>query len=179
MPIPLDHSLSILARTPAVFDALLRTLPDDLARANEGENTWSAWDIVGHLIYADRADWMPRARRILEFEESRPFDPFDRNGHLRECEGKSLPQLLDDFADVRRERLAELRGLGLSHSDLRLRGLHPALGSVTLSELLSTWAAHDLNHLHQVSRVLANAWRESVGPFSKFLGVMQCNAHGA
>jgi len=174
-----DNSLALLSRTPAVFDALLRNLPDGLAHADEGENTWSAWDIVGHLIYADRADWMPRARRILEFGETRPFDPFDRNGHLRECEGRSLPQLLDDFADVRKERIAELSGLNLSHADLRLRGLHPALGIVTLSELLATWAAHDLNHLHQTARVLAHPWRGAVGPFAQFLGVMQCNGHGA
>ena len=175
----LENSVALLSRTPAAFDALLRNLPNDLVCANEGENTWSAWDIVGHLIYADRADWMPRIRRILEFGETRPFDPFDRNGHLRECDGKSMAQLLDDFADVRQERLAELSGLNLSHADLRLRGVHPILGAVTLSELLSTWAAHDLNHIHQISRVLAHPYRGAVGPFARFLGVMQCNGHGA
>jgi hypothetical protein len=175
----LDHSLALLARTPAALDALLRGLPDDLTLRNEGENTWSVWDIVGHLIYCDRADWMPRARRILEFEETKPFDPFDRNGHLRECEGKSLDQLLDDFADVRKERLAELSGLNLTHQELRLRGIHPTLGAVTLSELLSTWAAHDLNHIHQISRVMAHQSRTTVGPFAAFLGVLHCNGHGA
>jgi len=175
----LDPSLSVLARTPAALNTLLRDLPDELTLRNEGENTWSAWDIVGHLIYADRADWVPRAHRILEFGETKPFDPFDRNGHLRECEGKSLPQLLDDFADVRKERLAELSGLNLSHQELRLRGLHPTLGAVTLSELLATWAAHDLNHIHQIARVMAHQYCGSVGPFARFLGVMQCDAHGA
>lgn len=174
-----DHSIAILSRGPAAFDALLRGLPDEWTRANEGEKTWSACDVVGHLTYADRADWMPRIRRILEFEETKPFDPFDRNGHLRECEGKSMEQLLDDFADVRKERLAELCGLNLRASELCLRGVHPALGVVTLSELIATWAAHDLNHLHQVSRVLAHPYREAVGPFGKFLGVMQCDGHGA
>lgn len=175
----LENTTTLLARTPATLDALLRDLPEDLTLRNEGENTWSVWDIVGHLIYADRADWMPRARRILEFGETKPFDPFDRNGHLRECEGKSLAQLLDDFADVRNQRLAELSGLNLTHQELRLRGVHPTLGVVTLSELLATWAAHDLNHIHQIARVMAHQYRDSVGPFAKFLGVIQCTAHGA
>ena len=175
----LDRSIAVLSRGPATFNALLRGLSDEWTRANEGEKTWSAYDVVGHLIYADRADWIPRARRILEFEETKPFDPFDRNGHLRECEGKSMEQLLDDFADVRKERLAELSGLNLRASELRLRGRHPALGAVTLSQLIATWAAHDLNHLHQVSRVLAHPYREAVGPFAKYLGVMQCAGHGA
>ena len=175
----LDNTILVLSRTPAVLDALLRGLPDEWVHANEGENTWSAWDVVGHLIYADRADWMPRARRILEFGETRPFDPFDRNGHLRECDGKSMAQILDDFADVRKARVAELSGLNLTHAELRLRGVHPVLGPVSLSQLLSTWATHDLNHLHQISRVLARPCRYAIGPFSRFLGVMQCDAHGA
>jgi len=175
----LSPTIALLSRTPAAFDVLLRDLPDEWARANEGENTWSAFDIAGHLIYADREDWMPRARRILEFGEAKPFDPFDRQGHVKQCEGKSLPQILDEFTAVRREKLDELRALNLQPADFERRGRHPALGIVTLSELLATWAAHDLNHLHQVSRVLAHPFRESVGPFSKFLGVMQCAGHGA
>jgi hypothetical protein len=175
----LDHTIDLLSRMPATLDALLRGLPDEWTMANEGENTWSVYDVVGHLTYADRADWMPRARRILEFGEDKPFDPFDRQGHLRECEGKSMGQLLDEFKDVRRARLNELRGLNLSHSELRLRGRHPALGVVTLSELLATWAAHDLTHLHQISRVMAHQYRDEVGPFGKYLGVMQCAGHSA
>ena len=175
----LDHTIALLDRTPAALDALLRDLPEEWTLRNEGENTWTVYDVVGHLIYADRADWMPRARRILEFGETKPFDPFDRQGHLRECEGKSLTQLLDEFKDVRHERLNELRGMNLAHSDLRLRGRHPALGVVTLSELLATWAAHDMTHLHQISRVIAHQYRESVGPFGAYLGVLQCAGHSA
>jgi hypothetical protein len=175
----LDHTIALLDRTPAALDALLRDLPEEWTLRNEGENTWTVYDVVGHLIYADRADWMPRARRILEFGETKPFDPFDRQGHLRECEGKSLTQLLDEFKDVRHERLNELRGMNLAHSDLRLRGRHPALGVVTLSELLATWAAHDMTHLHQISRVIAHQYRESVGPFGEYLGVLQCAGHSA
>src|SRR5580693_4384444 len=106
----LDHTIALLERMPDALDALLRDLPEEWTLRNEGENTWTVYDVVGHLIYADRADWMPRARRILEFGETKPFDPFDRQGHLRECEGKSLVQLLDEFKDVRIERLNELRG---------------------------------------------------------------------
>ena len=175
----LDHTIALLDRAPAALDALLRDLPEEWTLRNEGENTWTVYDVVGHLIYADRADWMPRARRILEFGETKPFDPFDRQGHLRECEGKSLTQLLDEFKDVRHERLNELRGMNLAHSDLRLRGRHPALGVVTLSELLATWAAHDMTHLHQISRVIAHQYRESVGPFGEYLGVLQCAGHSA
>jgi hypothetical protein len=175
----LDHTIALLERMPAALDALLRDLPEEWTLRNEGENTWTVYDVVGHLIYADRADWMPRARRILEFGETKPFDPFDRQGHLRECEGKSLVQLLDEFKDVRIERLNELRGMNLAPSDLRLRGRHPALGVVTLSELLATWAAHDMTHLHQISRVIAHQYRESVGPFGAYLGVLQCTGHSA
>jgi hypothetical protein len=175
----LDHTIALLERMPAALDALLRDLPEEWTLRNEGENTWTVYDVVGHLIYADRADWMPRARRILEFGETKPFDPFDRQGHLRECEGKSLVQLLDEFKDVRIERLNELRGMNLANSDLRLRGRHPALGVVTLSELLATWAAHDMTHLHQISRVIAHQYRESVGPFGAYLGVLQCTGHSA
>jgi hypothetical protein len=175
----LDHTISLLARTPAALDALLRDLPDEWTRRNEGENTWSAFDVVGHLTYADREDWIPRARRILEFGESKPFDPFNRLGHVRECEGRSLGELLDEFARVRRGKLDELRALNLSKADFARRGMHPALGSVTLAELLATWAAHDLTHVHQVSRILAHQYREAVGPFGAYLGVMQCAGHSA
>jgi hypothetical protein len=175
----LDRTIALLARTPAALDALLRDLPDEWTHRNEGEKTWSAFDVVGHLTYADREDWIPRAQRILEFGESKPFDPFDRLGHVRECEGRSFGELLDEFASVRREKLAELRALNLSEADLARRGRHPALGSVTLAELLATWATHDLTHVHQVSRILAHQYRGAVGPFGAYLGVLQCAGHSA
>jgi hypothetical protein len=171
--------MALLARTPAALDALLRDLPDSWTLRNEGENTWSAFDVVGHLIHGDRTDWMPRARMILQFGETRAFEPFDRWGQARESEGKSLGQLLDEFARLRRESLAELHALNLRPEDLGRRGRHPALGVVTLSELLATWAAHDLTHLHQISRVMAYQYREAVGPWSAYLGVMHCAGHSA
>jgi len=137
----------------------------------------SACDVVGHLIHAERVDWMPRARMILQFGETRAFEPFDRWGQIRESEGKSLGHLLHEFARLRRENLAELRALNLRPEDLERRGRHPALGVVTLSELLATWAAHDLTHLHQISRIMAHQYREAVGPWSAYLGVLQCAGH--
>jgi hypothetical protein len=179
----MDHSLqntiSLLSRTPATLNALLRDLPDELTRSTEGGETWSAFDVVGHLIHAERADWIPRARTILQFGETRPFDPFDREGHVREVQGNSLAQLLDEFARVRSENLLELRAWKLQPSDLEKVGMHPSLGRVTLSELLATWAAHDLTHLHQVSRILAHQYREAVGPWSRYLGVLQCGGYSA
>jgi hypothetical protein len=175
----LDHTVRLLARTPAVLDALLRDLPQTWTSRNEGENTWSAFDVVGHLIHGERTDWMPRAKTILQFGETRAFEPFDRWGQVRESEGKSLGQLLDEFLRLRRENLIDLQALNLRPEDLDRRGRHPNLGVVTLSELLATWAAHDLTHLHQISRVMAHQYREAVGPWSQYLGVLQCVGHNA
>jgi hypothetical protein len=175
----LTESIALLTRTPATLNALLRGLPEIWVRNNEGKDTWSAFDIVGHLICGDRTDWVPRVRTILEHGEARPFDPFDRFAQKRESEGKSLEQLLDDFAQVRSESLAALQALNLQSADLARRGKHPALGVVTLSELLATWAVHDLTHLHQLSRVMAYQYRDAVGPWSAFLGVLKCTGHSA
>ncbi len=175
----LEHTIALLSRTPATLNALLRDLPETWTFRNEGENTWSAFDIVGHLIHGERTDWMPRVRIVLQYGESRTFEPFDRWGQIRESQGKSLGELLDEFARLRSESLGELRALNLRKEDLERRGRHPALGVVTLSELLATWAAHDLTHLHQISRVMAHQYREAVGPWSGFLGVLLCAGHGA
>jgi DinB family protein len=175
----LEHTISLLARTPAALDALLRDLPETWTSRNEGENTMSAFDVVGHLIHAERANWMPRARMILQFGETQAFEPFDRWAQLRESQGKSLGQLLDEFARLRSENLGELRALNLRQEDLDRRGRHPALGVVTLSELLATWAAHDLTHLHQISRIMAHQYRDAVGPWSVNLGVLKCAGHSS
>jgi hypothetical protein len=175
----LQETISLLARTPAVLNALLRDLPETWTFRNEGENTWSAFDVVGHLIHGERTDWMTRARMVLESGESRTFEPFDRLAQERESRGKSLEQLLDEFSRLRSENLSELRAMDLRQEDLELRGRHPALGVVTLSELLATWAIHDLTHLHQLSRVMAHQYRDAVGPWSGYLGVLQCAGHSA
>ena len=175
----LAEAVALLTRTPAALNALLRGLPEVWTHQKEGTDTWSAFDIVGHLIVADRTDWMPRVHTILEHGESRLFDPFDRFAQMKESEGKSLEQLLDDFTRVRSESLAALQTLNLQSADMARRGTHPTLGSVTLSELLATWAVHDLTHLHQLSRVMAYQYRDAVGPWNAFLGVLKCNGHSA
>jgi hypothetical protein len=185
----LADAIALLSRTPATLNALLRGLPNvwvrgnegrgNEGRGNEGNDTWNAFDIVGHLISGERTDWMPRVGIMLENGEARPFDPFDRFAQLKESQDKSLEQLLDDFARLRRENLAALQALNLQPEDLTRRGRHPALGVVTLSELLATWAVHDLTHVHQLSRVMAHQYRDAVGPWRAWLGVLQCTGHSA
>ncbi len=175
----LHSTISLLARTPAALNALLRDLPETWTHRNEGENSWSVFEVVGHLLYADRVNWMPRARMILQFGETREFEPFDRLGQAHATQGKSLAQLLDEFARVRPENLDELRGMNLRPEDLDRRGRHPALGVVTLSQLLASWATHDLTHLHQISRVMAHQYRDAVGPWVRNLGVLKCARHSA
>ena len=175
----LAEARALLSRTPATLSALLRGLPDMWVRRNEGRDTWSAFDIMGHLIVGERTDWIPRLRIILEKGEARQFDPVDRLAQFDESQGKSLDQLLDDFASLRRENLAALQTLNLQHEDWTRRGKHPSLGVVTLSELVATWAVHDLTHIHQLSRVMAHQYRNAVGPWSAYLGVLQCAGHSA
>jgi len=175
----LDATIALLKRTPAALNVLLRDLPQAWTHHNEGGGTWTVFDVVGHLIHAEHTDWLPRANMILEYGESRAFEPFDRGGHAKEIQGKSLPQLLDEFTRVRSENLGKLRALNPGPADLARRGRHPVLGVVTLAQLLATWAAHDLTHLHQVSRIMACQYREAVGPWSRYLGVMQCGGHSS
>jgi hypothetical protein len=175
----MNEVVAVLTRTPATLDAMLRGLPDIWVRGNEGEDTWTAFDIMGHLVFTDRTDWMPRVRIILESGEARPFEPLDRFAQLKESQDKSLEQLLDEFARLRQENLAALQALNLQEKDLARRGTHPAFGVVTLSQLLSTWAVHDLTHLHQLTRVMAHQYRDPVGPWSAYLGVLKCAGHSA
>lgn len=175
----LDHTLALLRRTPAVLDALLRDLPDEWTLANEGRDTWTATDIVGHLIHGERTDWMPRVKTILEHGETRTFEPFDRLAQERESRPRSLGEWLDEFAALRSANLSALGALHLEPSDLERAGRHPTFGTVTLSQLLATWATHDLTHLHQISRVMAHQYRDAVGPWSAFLGVLHCDGHSA
>jgi hypothetical protein len=175
----LADTIALLSRTPAALNGLVRGLPETWTRRNEGGDTWSVFDVIGHLINGERTDWMPRARMIIQFGETRAFDPFDRFAQQRESQGKSLAELLDEFASLRVSNLEELRRMSLRPEDLRRRGVHPALGVVTLSELLATWAAHDLTHLHQISRIMAHQYRTAVGPWSAFLGVLHCDGHSS
>jgi hypothetical protein len=175
----LEQTISLLSRTPAALNVFLRELPGEWTHRNEGGDTWSVFNVVAHLIYGEQADWIPRARIILEFGETRPFEPFDRKGHVKLSEGWALAQLLDEFARARSESLEQLRALNLRPEDLERRGRHPAFGSVKLSQHLASWAVHDLTHLHQISRIIAHQYREAVGPWSAYLGVLKCAGHSA
>jgi len=179
MQFDLQQTIALLTHTPSALNALLRDLPESWIRGNEGGKSWSPFDIVGHLIHGERTDWMARTRIILQYGESRPFDPFDRMAQERESQGRSIGELLNEFARLRAENIDALLALNLHAADFDRCGLHPALGVVTLSQLLSTWAVHDLTHLHQLSRVMAHQYRDVVGPWSAYLGVLHCEGHGA
>jgi hypothetical protein len=171
-PFVMEDAVSILARTPATLDALLRGLPDDWIAANEGGDTWSPFDVIGHLIHGERTDWVPRARIILEHGGARTFDTFNRLAQLSESEGRTLASLLDEFATLRRQSLRDLETLRLTSTDLDRRGRHPAFGVVTLRQLLATWVAHDLDHVMQISRVLARQYADEVGPWRAYLRII-------
>ncbi len=168
----LNQSIEILERTPQVLDHLLSGLSDEWIFTNEGADTWSPYDIVGHLIHGEKTDWMTRLEIILSDSENRTFAPFDRFAQFEDSKGKSLAELLSTFKTLRMENLVRLKALNLS-SDLNdQQGIHPAFGSVTLSELLSTWVVHDLNHINQITRVLAHRYQSDVGPWKAYLKVL-------
>jgi len=179
MSFDLNNTLALLERTPASLNALLRDLPESWTQTTEGDGTWTVYGVIGHLIHGERTDWIPRMQRILEHGEAKAFDPFDREAQNRESVGKTLPQLLDEFAEIRVENVRKLRALNLQEADVEKKGTHLRLGTVTLGNLLATWAAHDLTHLHQISRIMAHQLREEVGPWSVFLGVLKCNGHSS
>ena len=172
MAFVLDEALAVLERSPAILRAWLDGLPEAWVRTNEGPDTWSPYDVVGHLIHGEETDWVPRTLIILREGESRPFEPFDRFAFAEQSEGKSLHQLLDDFEELRRRNLHTIRDLKLTDRHLALHGVHPDFGRVTLRELLATWVAHDLSHLAQIARVMARRYDAAVGPWKRYLGVL-------
>jgi hypothetical protein len=174
----LDSTISILAATPATLQSLLSPLSPELLNTAEGPNTWTPTEVVAHLLHGERTDWMPRVRILLRSGEYEIFPVFQREAHRKEPI-PPLPELLADFARVRAESLSELRSLQLSQSDLARTGRHPDFGVVTLSQLISAWVTHDLTHLHQITRTLANQYYRAVGPWSRYLGVLQCQGHSS
>jgi hypothetical protein len=174
--IDLGEIIGLLRRTPAVIRALLEGLPERYLRRNEGGETWSPFDVLGHLIHGERTDWIPRARIILDEGETRTFDPFDRYAQFEASKGKTVEELLDEFEVLRRRNLLALEQMHLSPEDLSKTGQHPELGRVTLGELLATWAAHDLDHLVQISRTLAKQYEDAVGPWQKYMSVLNSSA---
>jgi hypothetical protein len=173
MEFDLSASMAVLERTPAVLRALLVGLPERWTTINEGGETWSPYDVVGHLVHGERTDWIPRARIILAQGADRRFTPFDRFAHLNEGTERTLNQRLDEFVHLRAEGLATLRGWHLTAEQLALTGVHPEFGEVTLGQLLATWTAHDLGHLVQVSRTMARQYRDAVGPWRAYLSVLK------
>ena len=168
----LDQAKEILRRTPGTLNALLADLPDEWVLSNEGPETWSPYDVVGHLIEGEETDWIPRARIILELGEDRPFDKFDRFAMFQKSKGKSLRELLARFEQLRGESLRQLDELNLTPELLQKRGTHPALGVVTLSQLLSAWVVHDLGHIRQIVRVMAKQYRDDIGPWTAYLTIV-------
>lgn len=169
----LGNSLGLLERTPRVLEAQLRGLPASWALANEGPGSWSPYDVVGHLLHGERTDWLPRLRIILEHGTTRAFEPFDREAMFTNSQGKSLDDLLDEFAGLRQANLDAVRMMQLSEAHYQLEGVHPAFGPVTLAQLLATWTAHDLSHLAQVSRTMARQYREAVGPWQAYISILR------
>lgn len=167
----LEEAVAILERTPATVGALVDGLPETFVRATEGEGTWSPYDVVGHLVNGERTDWMERARHILS-GDPRPFTPFNRTAQFTESAGKSLAELLKNFAELRGRNLAELRELKLDVGDLIRTGRHPDFGEVTLGQLLAAWVVHDLDHVAQIARTMAKVYAEAVGPWAVYLSIL-------
>ncbi len=172
MDFDLSNGIAVLERTPATLRAMLSDLPSKWIDATEGPETWSPYDIVGHLIHGERTDWIPRARIILAQGSERRFTPFDRVAMFEESKGKSLANLLAEFEDLRAENLRTLNGWHLTDEQLVLEGEHPELGTVSLRQLLATWVGHDLGHIAQTARVMAKQYRDAVGPWRAYLPVM-------
>ena len=169
----LAAGVAVLERTPGTLQAMLAGLPPFWVDATEGPETWSPYVIVGHLTHGERDDWIPRARIILAQGADRRFTPYDRVAQFRESQGKSLAQLLEEFAHLRAENLATLATWQLTEAQLALEGEHPEFGRVTLRQLLATWVAHDLGHVAQAARVMAKQYREAVGPWRAYLPVLE------
>jgi hypothetical protein len=172
MSFRLAEAVEVLERTPAALEHLLQGLSPAWTRENEGPDTWSVRDVLGHLIHGEDTDWIPRARIILDQGEGRPFDPFDRFAQFSRFPDWPVPRLIARFAEARAENLVILRNWDLTPAQLSLRGRHPELGVVTMSELLATWAIHDLNHVAQIARVMAKRYAVESGPWRAYLPIL-------
>ena len=172
MELRLSDAILILGKTPPCLDLLLRDLPDEWLRATEGKDTWSCYDVVGHLIHGELTDWIPRIQIILEHGANRAFVPFDRFAQFQNDQTRPIGELLDRFKSLRRQNLKQLTELHLTPQDFDRKGTHPELGSVTLGELISSWVVHDLTHLNQIHRVMAKQYSETVGPWKQYMSIL-------
>jgi hypothetical protein len=168
-----EQAIEILERTPAVLKSLLANINNDWVMNNEGPDTFSPYDVVGHLIHGEKTDWVVRAKIVLKHGVNKPFDPYDRFAQYEVSKGKSLQELLDEFEDIRKENVAWLQSIQLTEDDLERKGMHPVLGEVSLRNLLSTWVVHDLTHIAQITRVMAKQYKGEMGPWPQFFRILQ------
>jgi DinB superfamily len=168
-----DKTIEVLERTPAALYHLLNGLSPDWIMNNEGDETWSVFDVVGHLLYADQANWMIRAELILSGDADKQFKEFDRFAQFENSKGKTLEQLLNEFADARAASIKKLHSLDITQASLAQTGVHPVFGAVTLQQLLAAWVAHDLDHISQIARVMAKQYKEQTGPWVAFLKILK------
>ncbi|MFD2045230.1 DinB family protein [Ornithinibacillus salinisoli] len=169
----LEEAIEVLERTPKTLGYFLSDLSDGWLQCNEGEGTWNVTEVVEHLIEGEKTNWIPRLETILQDGESKPFPPFDRFAHLNETTEKSMEQKLAEFTTIRASNINKLKTIVDSDSQLELTGIHPAFGVVKLRELLSTWVVHDLTHINQCVRVMAERYRTDVGPWNEYLGILK------
>ena len=173
MTFDINRSLEILSRTPQVLEDLLSGLSDDWLHSNEGENTWSPYEVIGHLIHGEKTDWIPRTKIILSLSGNKTFEPFDRFAQQNEDTNRSIDELLTEFKTLRMNNLQELKALQIDDTKLAMKGIHPELGEANLKELISCWTVHDLGHLAQISRVMAKQYQSEVGPWKAYLGILK------
>ncbi len=173
MNFDLNHSIDLLSRTPETLRTLLAGLPDDFVRSDEGDNTWSPYEVLGHLIHGEKTDWVPRAQIILSDRAVKTFEPYDRFAQQQADQSRSIEVLLDEFASLRAQNLKTLKSMNIEETQLDETGIHPALGTATLRELLATWTTHDLGHIAQIARVMAKQYQSEVGPWKAYLGILK------
>ena len=172
MNFTIEKSIEILERTPEVLEAMLKDISAEWTENNEGGETWNVLDVLGHLVHGEKTDWIPRTEIILSYMPDKTFKPFDRFAQFEESKGKTLPQLLDEFKRLRQKNVDVLRSQNLTGKNLEEKGVHPAFGEVTVAQLLATWTVHDLDHIAQISRVMAKQYKEEVGPWVEYLGIL-------
>jgi hypothetical protein len=173
MTFNLEHTITLLERTPSVIKDLLKDLPEAWIKVTEGTDTWSPYDVVGHLVHGEKTDWIPRIMIILSDSDQKTFQPYDRYAQFEMSKGKSLEDLMAEFESHRKQNLDQLKELALTDTELNLKGIHPSLGPVTMRNLLSAWVVHDHGHIAQISRVLAKQYATEVGPWTKYMTILK------
>ncbi len=173
MRFTLEKSLEILERTPVILESYLSKLSDEWLKNNEGEDTWSPYDVIGHLIVGEKTDWMVRIQTIMNNSEGKLFEPFDRFAQKNEDQNRSIDELLSEFSKIRKKNLSDLNSLSIEQEDLKRVGIHPEFGEITLEQLISTWVVHDVGHIAQISRVMAKQYKAKVGPWIKYLSILK------